>query len=102
MMLIVCVERNQPGLIPPGFAAAISTYSDGFMKVARGLWLIYDVGHGPQGWTDLLSPFLGQHDRLMIFEATNNYGGLAPHAIWNWVDGAIAAGTVTPSFNVGQ
>lgn len=99
MLLVIILERNPMAAAPLGFAHTIDQHSDGYMLVSRNIWLVSSFNHGTQFWTDQLGVFVGPNDRLLIFEATNAYGGLAPQAIWTWCDEAIAAGGVTQSNN---
>ena len=92
MLMVVILERNPVAAAPLGFAETINQHSNGFM-------LVSDFDHGPRYWTNLLGPFVGANDRLLIFEATNLCGGLAPQTIWRWFEEAVGVGGVTQSSN---
>lgn len=84
-----------PAGAPLGFNQTIAQNADGFMLVARNTWLVFDWDAGPQGWTQLLAPFVGQNDHLYVFEVTDRYNGLAPQQVWNWCQDAVNTGGVT-------
>lgn len=97
MLMVIMLERTPFAAAPIGFLDAIAANSDGHIQIARSTWLVIDWDAGPVDWTAALQPFVGPNDRLMIFETTNNYGGLAPQVLWNWCEQAIVNGHVTPS-----